>query len=213
MRRTLSALLVGSALLAGAATLYVSNSGASFSGASPPATSVAIYTPDGGPLRVGVDDSVRLDVAATTAPGTYLAVAGDSTGTILRTNLGTASLNTLLHPECTQGRPELLQLGITPRQVPVADGHADPATAWRLTNLSNNRLVCCLPSLDGGVPPVTCDVPTDGGVAYSYVAPPDYGSLEITGEGFTHSVWCRVEGSNPLVFAPVNVWEDSCIQP
>lgn len=46
---------------------------------------VRIDNADGGTLRVGIDDSVRLDVSATTPPDTYLAVAGDSAGSILRT--------------------------------------------------------------------------------------------------------------------------------
>jgi len=174
--------------------------------------SVAVGGLDGGAVRVGIDDAVRLDVSATTPPGSTLSVSGVD-GTVLRTDLASPSLNTLLHPTCTQGLPELVDLGVNPRQVPVGLGHADPATSWRLVNLSNNRKVCCLPSFDGGTPTISCDPPADGGVAYGYIGAPDYGSIEITGENFTHTVFCRADTANPTTFAAVNVWEDSCVQP
>lgn len=174
---------------------------------------IVIYTPDGGPFRVGVDDAVRLDVSATTPPGTYLAVAGDTTGTVLRTQLNSLSLNSLLHPECVYGLPELVLVGATPRQLPAGPGHADPATSWRAVNLSNNRKLCCMPSLDGGVPAIACSPPADGGVELGYIGAPDYGKIEIGGEGFTDKVYCRADTTDPLVTIPVNVWEDSCIQP
>lgn len=45
-------------------------------------TTVAVVTPDGGPLRVGVDDSVRLDVSSSQPEGTTYAVAGLGGGPI-----------------------------------------------------------------------------------------------------------------------------------
>lgn len=172
-------------------------------------TSVVI-TPDGGPLRVGIDDSTRLDVSATTPPDTTLSVSGVN-GTILRTDLGGVSLNALLHPTCTQGLPEILQAGPTPIQVPRGLGHAHPPTAWVAVNLSGNRRLCCMPSLDGGVPTIDCDPPTDGGVGLGFVVPAG-GRLEITGDAFIETNYCRADGTMPAQTVNINAWEESCVQ-
>lgn len=170
-----------------------------------------VSTPDGGRLRVGVDDSVRLDVSATTPPDTSLAVSGLAGGPV-ETKLTPSSLNALLQPECTQGLPELTFVGTTPVQLPRALGHADPATAWRATNRGKQLLLCCLPSFDGGVPAVACEAPADGGVSYSYIADPGGGKIEITGQNFTHIIFCKASGADPTKSIEVNVWEDSCVQ-
>lgn len=200
VRRSTSVLLAGSVL--GALGVIVFSS----------LPSIAEFTGGGGNVPVDILSAPRLDVSATTPPGTTLSVSGVD-GTVLRTDLASASLNALLHPECTQGLPEIVEVGITAQQLPRGPGHADPATSWRVVNLSNNRRLCCMPSFDGGVPTIGCDPPADGGVNLGYVVAPGYGTLEITGENFTHMIYCRADGTMPSHVVNVNNWEDSCVQP
>ena len=46
-------------------------------------TTVSVVTPDGGPLRVGIDDAVRLDVSSAQPEGTTYAVSGLAGGPVL----------------------------------------------------------------------------------------------------------------------------------
>lgn len=85
MRRT-PALLLVLALLSGVVAF------AQFSGSDPPPTTLRVLSQDGG-VDVNILSSARLDVNASTAPGNFLAVAGDSTGSRLQVDVpGTVTL-------------------------------------------------------------------------------------------------------------------------
>lgn len=116
MRRALPLLAVSALVAVGASVLSIRPSGAGeFSGYVPPATSVAVIAPDGGlPVTLSVPDggvpvtlgaaevpvnvlsSVRLDVSATAPSGTFLPVAGDTSGARLEVAIpaGVAVTNT-----------------------------------------------------------------------------------------------------------------------
>lgn len=174
-------------------------------------TTVAVVTPDGGALRVGIDDSVRIDVSATQPDGILYAVSGPAgarlqaevtglTGGAVIAELGQQTANLITNPTCTFGVPQITTIGTTPVQLPtVAESHAEPTTKWMLLNLSSARRVCCQGiQADGGVP----DCTTKG-----YVAMPSGGTISIDGEN-SLNVYCRAVSGT----AEVNVWEASCVQ-
>jgi len=182
---------------------------------------MSVYGADGGAIRVGVDESIRLDVSATTGPGVTLGVSGvdgsrlavEATGTggaplyvtgpaggPVISELGQQTANLITNPTCTFGVPQIVTINTTPVQLPsTAESHADPTTKWALLNLSNSQRVCCMGlQSDGGVP----DCTTKG-----YIAMPSGGTISIDGEQ-SLNVYCRSAAQTALV----NVWEASCVQ-
>lgn len=173
-------------------------------------------------MPVDIVSSPRLDVSATTPPGTWLGVAADETGSRLTVEalgpaggplyitgngggaviaeLGQQTANLITNPTCTFGVPQITTIDTTPIQLPsVAESHAEPTTKWALLNLSTSRRVCCQAlQSDGGVP----DCVTKG-----YVALPGGGAISVDGQQ-AETIYCRAATGT----AEVNVWESSCVQ-
>lgn len=213
----------------GGAVLGVSRfAGAQSQGGSqaplPAPTTVNITTPDGGPLRVGVDDSVRLDVNASTGPGVFLAVAADNAGTRLgvdvantpdvnvaniptvalqngtQVSLSSASLASIAASTaervCTYavGDPDTFTVGTTAADIP-ASPLAD-RTGITIWNAESNRVLWCNPA---GTASDTAAVPI----------PPDYSAQKFEGLGGSTTVSCRCSSST----CTLAYLEEKCSQP
>lgn len=162
-----------------------------------------ISTPDGGPLRVGIDDSVRLDVSAATAPGTTLGVSGVD-GTDVRVELNANSLATITAAttkgNCTYVESATnLAVGATSGAVPASP--MTGRTAVTLTNWSTGKVVHCIP---GGTPTATLGkVVSAGGVWWKW---------EGAGAGWVLNCICISAAGVPTTGCAVQVEEERCYQ-
>lgn len=138
----------------------------------PPITGTVIaYAPDGG-NNVNIASSLRLTADVATSPGTWLAVAGDSSGTILRvdstgstTNLSSSSLAAITAASaervCTYGTPVVVAaLTTTPSAQPASPQTS--RTEITFTNLqTDSRELWCRVS---GTPSATNAIVIKAGV-------------------------------------------------
>lgn len=177
-------------------------------------------------INASITDSVRLDVSATTAPGTFLAVAGDSGGARLEVAipspvaLDTATLAALNGRFCTPGGQGKEGISGTVVGVPPVPGDGGTGAMQGRTSISvsypvhagSGFLSCYASALDGGVP--SCSLPA-AGTATNGTQIDEGGSFEMeVSENFVvHCLLCTNAGAPSGATAIVSYVEMDCYQP
>lgn len=177
----------------------------------------------------GVDilSSPRLDVSATTAPGTYLAVAGDNEGGRLSVDIpGTVTLSSstlaaLNGRFCTPGGQRKEGVAGTVVGVPPIPGDGGTGAFPGRTSISlayitqagSGFLSCYASALDGGVSPV-CTLPAAGQTTAGYQVDEGGSSeMEISDAYVLRCLHCASDGTPSASTAVVSYVEMDCNTP